>query len=68
MFWSDTFTVEEERALRRQMVQGRPPQCPRCGGTLDLTLVHPRADVAYVRERVLIQCRACRLKVVLDRG
>jgi len=66
--WSDNFTVEEERALRRGLTRGEKPACPRCGGALDLTHISPRRAVAYVRERVLIQCSACKLKVVVDTG
>ena len=68
MAWSDNFTKEEERALRRELARGDPLSCPRCGGPLDQTRIPPRRAVAYVRYRVLIQCGACRLKGVMDRG
>ncbi|MGW8265451.1 MAG: hypothetical protein ACWGSQ_03735 [Longimicrobiales bacterium] len=64
---ADNFTVAEERSLRRAILREGDPPCPRCGGRLDLTRVPPRPEVAYVRDRVLIQCSSCKLKGVVDR-
>lgn len=61
------FSAEEERQLGEQLAQDSQPSCPRCEGVLNLTPVGPRPDVAYVRNRLLIQCSACKLKGVVDR-
>jgi len=63
----ETFTAEEEESLRDAVVRGESPRCPRCGGLLDRTPIPPRPDVAYVRDRVLLQCVSCGLKTVVDR-
>ena len=63
----DNFSAEEERQLWEQLAEGGQPSCPRCNGALEITPVGPRPDVAYVRNRLLLQCSACRLKGVLDR-
>jgi len=60
-------TPHEERALREQLEEGVPPECPRCKTVLATTLVPPRSDVSYVRNRVLLMCGSCDMKVVLDR-
>ena len=62
----DNFTAEEVRSLRRALIRGEAPRCPRCDGALDSTPVPPRRDVAYVRDRALLQCSAYRLKGVVD--
>jgi transcription elongation factor Elf1 len=58
---------QEENALREQLKGGRSPECPRCGAPLKITPVPPRSDVSYVRNRVLLVCDSCGLKVALDR-
>jgi hypothetical protein len=63
----DNFTADEERSLRETLIRGETPSCPRCRGALELTPILPGKEVAYVRDRVLIQCGACRLKGVVDR-
>ena len=60
-------TPQEERALRKQLEEGVPPECPRCETDLGSTLVPPRSDVSYVRNRVLLTCEVCGLRVVLDK-
>lgn len=64
---ADNFTVDEERSLLQMFRRKETPSCPRCGGGLDLTHIPPKPEVAYVRDRVLIQCSHCRLKGVVDR-
>lgn len=64
---ADNFTAEEARFLRLALSRGEEPRCPRCGGPLDPTPLPPRRDVAYVRNRLLLQCSACKLKGVVDR-
>jgi hypothetical protein len=61
------FSAAEERQLWERLAQGSQPSCPRCDGALDLTPVGPRPDVGYVRNRLLIQCSACKLRGVVDR-
>jgi hypothetical protein len=56
-----------EKALRRQVKTGRIPECPKCGALLRVIPIPPRSDVSYVRDRVLLMCDSCGLKVVLDR-
>jgi hypothetical protein len=63
----DNFTADEERSLREALIRGETPSCPRCRGALELTTILPAREVAYVRDRVLIQCGFCGLKGVVDR-
>jgi hypothetical protein len=63
----DNFTIEEEQRLREALIRGETPVCPRCRGALELTPILPTPDVAYVRNRVLMQCGTCGLKGVVDR-
>ena len=58
---------EEEQALRKRMVEGGPLTCPRCHGPLQMTSAPPRSDVAYVRNRAILDCSACGFRVALDR-
>ena len=58
---------EEEAALRRKLAEGGPLICPRCQGPLHANPVPPRSDVAYVRNRVILDCESCEFRVVLDR-
>lgn len=62
------FSAEEERALQESLSLDHPPECPRCGGPMNLTDVPPRSEVAYVRSRVLLHCRRCHLKCVVDQA
>jgi hypothetical protein len=64
---SGTFHPEEERSLKGQLAQGENPLCPRCGSPLQVTPVIPSPEVAYVRTRAVVECLACRKRVVLDR-
>ncbi len=57
----------EEEALRKRVKEGGSPECPRCSTRLRITPVPPRSDVSYVRNRVLLECDSCGLKVALDR-
>ena len=56
----------EEQALREQVREGAA-NCPHCGSVLTITPIPPRSDVAYVRNRVLLTCSDCGIKVALDR-
>jgi hypothetical protein len=56
----------EEKALQEEVRRGTA-SCPRCGTLLNLTSIPPRSDVAYVRNRVLLECDGCGLKAAIDR-
>jgi transcription elongation factor Elf1 len=58
----------EEEALRKRLNEGSPLDCPRCGTLLRMTPVPPRSDVSYVRNRALLTCGSCGLRIVLDRN
>ena len=57
---------EEEMVLREGVKDGAA-SCPRCGKPLNITPIPPRSDVSYVRNRVLLECSRCYLRVALDR-
>ena len=61
------FTASEERDLHRQVAMGSGPHCPRCDDPMSLTPVHSPPEVAYVRDRVILQCSSCQLHCVVDR-
>lgn len=62
------FSRAEEDRIRRSVDQdGGPIPCPRCGGGLDVRGIPPRADVAYVRDRILLVCNGCGRTLVVDR-
>ena len=58
---------KEEEKLREALESGDNPECPRCGSRLASCPVPPRADVAYVRNRILLQCGSCGFKIAIDR-
>jgi hypothetical protein len=62
----EPFGPEEERALRRQIEEGNHPRCPRCAGALRLTPILPPPQVAYVRDRVVLECDRCGMGTVID--
>ena len=64
---TENASLQEEEALRGQLKAGISPECPKCRTALGITPVPPRSDVSYVRDRVLLQCGSCGLKVSLDR-
>jgi len=64
---TENFTRDELATLQRALGREAAPRCPRCGGVVELTAIPPKPSVAYVRDRVLFQCRSCRLKGVTDR-
>ena len=55
-----------ERKTIQEGVRGGGSSCPRCKIPLRTTMIPPRQDVAYVRNRVLIECDRCGLKEALD--
>jgi hypothetical protein len=63
----EPFGSEEERALKRQMDGGGHPRCPRCAGTLRLTPIPLPPQVAYIRDRVALECDRCGLGSVMDK-
>lgn len=64
---SEAATAQEERELREDVQKGRTLSCPRCHAPLRSTLVPPRPDVSYVRNRVLLECELCDFLVALDK-
>jgi hypothetical protein len=64
---TEGISPQEEVGLREDLREGRTPRCPRCDGPLHVTALPPRSDVSYVRDRIHLHCRACRLRFVLDR-
>lgn len=64
---SEPASDREEKALRDDLKKGRALSCPRCQAPLRTTSVPPRADVSYVRNRVLLECELCDFLVALDR-
>ncbi len=62
------FTADEESALRDQLSRDEDVLCPRCGGTVEVSPVPRSQDVAYVRNRVVVICPPCNLRVAVDRG
>jgi hypothetical protein len=58
---------EVEEDLRKRLREKRPLRCPGCDRPLVATPVPPRNDVAYVRDRVLLECVPCVLRLVIDR-
>lgn len=63
----ENYTAGEEKRLRDAVARGEIPRCPRCGGLLEQAPIPPRRDVAYVRDRVVLQCVSCGRKAVVDR-
>jgi hypothetical protein len=60
------YTPQERHVLERALARGERA-CPRCAGALELRDVPPRAEVAYVRDRVWLTCGACGASTVIDR-
>ena len=60
-------TPEEEQELRVRIREREDASCPRCRSLLRQTSVPPRRDVAYVRNRVMLECDGCGMKAILDR-
>ncbi len=64
---TDAYTARERRELLRDVAGGGSgPVCPRCGTPCAVIHTRPRADVAYVRDRVIVRCPGCRRSVVAD--
>lgn len=60
------YTPDERRTLETGLARGLRA-CPRCGTPLERRDVPPRAEVAYVRDRVWLVCGGCGVSTVLDR-
>lgn len=65
---TDSYTPRERRELLRRVATGvsDPVACPRCGASCAVIRTGPRTDVAYVRDRVVVRCPACRRSVAAD--
>ncbi|MCY3548050.1 MAG: hypothetical protein OXH51_07620 [Gemmatimonadetes bacterium] len=63
------FHEREKRALLRSVADGvENPVCPRCGGRCSVIRTRTRADVSYVRDRVVIRCSGCMRTLALEAG
>jgi hypothetical protein len=62
--------VSYDAAARRRLADalrsGVAPHCPECGTPLAAHPIGPRADLPYVRRRVLLICPTCRRSAALD--
>jgi hypothetical protein len=63
----ESFTHSEVHELARAVRMGTQPICPVCDVLLDETVVPPREDVSYVRDRVWLVCPTCHRTAVVDR-
>lgn len=61
-----SFTPEQRNQISRAVRQRADLVCPACGAQLVQQAITPRADVPYVRHRVLVICPACRRSASLD--
>ena len=59
---------KEEEAMRESLERGETPECPRCETLLRITPVPPRSDLSYVRNRAVLTCESCGLRIALDRN
>ena len=62
------YTLADGQEIEGAFRAGDALTCPRCGTALDVRPVPPRADVSYVRDRLLVVCSSCHGIHVLDRG
>ena len=60
------YTQADEHEIEGAFRAGDPLTCPRCRIALDVRPVPPRADVSYVRDRLLVVCSSCHGTHVLD--
>ncbi len=62
-----SYTTSERRALLDLVSGGAiDPPCPRCGSACTVIRTRPRADVAYVRDRVVVRCTRCLCSCAAD--
>lgn len=61
-----SFTPEERNRIAASLRAGGELVCPACNARLATQPVAPRADVPYVRRRMLIICPSCRRTASLD--
>ena len=57
---------EEERMLLETLEAGETLRCPRSGIRLTCQEIEPRADISYVRHRIVIVCGGCGVHGALD--
>lgn len=63
------YTDRERQALLRAVADGATnPICPRCNGACAVIRTGPRADVSYVRDRVVVRCSGCRRSAAAEAG
>ena len=61
------YTQADEYEIENAFRTGDLLTCPRCRTSLDVRSVPPRADVSYVRDRLLVVCSSCHSTHVLDK-
>jgi hypothetical protein len=61
------YTQADEHEIEGAFRAGDPLICPQCRIALDVRPVPPRADVSYVRDRLLVVCSSCHGTHVLDK-
>jgi hypothetical protein len=61
-----SYDAQARRQLAEALRLGQPLLCPACGTPLTRHAVEPRAELPYVRRRVVVICSACRRSAALD--
>jgi hypothetical protein len=61
-----SYDAAARRRLTEALRGGEPLHCPECGALLTRHAVEPRAELPYVRRRVLLICPTCRRSASLD--
>lgn len=61
-----SYDAAARRRLAESLRSGEPPHCPECGTALTRHPIGPRAELPYVRRRVLLICPNCRRSASLD--
>lgn len=61
-----SYSPDERRALEAALAAGDPLRCPVCGAALARHEVKPKAELPYVRRRVLLICPGCKRSASVD--
>lgn len=63
-----SYTSEEEVAVRRAVVDGERPICPRCGVVMTSRSIGGGSfGLGYARQREWLICSSCHRSVIFDR-
>lgn len=61
------FTVDEQNAIRRAVLEGRAPRCPRCSVALSARRIGGGSfGLGYARRREWLICPNCRRSAIFD--